>query len=143
MRLVGRREPALAVAFCMMVQPALLAAVQIVVDRARRGDAGVAMALGELDSALNAPVVYRRPGGPLPNADVVLVGRPVDAPGKTFQAAKAEQFRIAPDVVGGRQALVVGVHGRRFPRGVPVRRSPLLHPLDDDLQSLPGMRGAM
>jgi len=85
------------------------AAGTIVVDRAKRQDAGLALAVGDLRKALGAETVYLGPGGTLPTGDIVVIGRREGLPGEAFTPPGPEAYRIQPfELAGGRGVVIEG-----------------------------------
>jgi len=103
----------LAICYALLVM--LLAPVSaegagtIVVDQANREDAGLALAVDDVQKALGAEVAYLNLDEELPVGDVVVIGRRAGLPGEAFKPPKPEAYRIEPlERVGSRGVIVEG-----------------------------------
>jgi len=105
-----KRGLTLCFAFALTLDTAaILAATTIVVDNAKQNDAGLSLAIGDLEHALKAEVVYLDPGAKLPPGNIVVVGRRAAVPGESFTPPVPEAYRIKPfEYSGGRGIVVEG-----------------------------------
>ena len=74
-------------------------AVSIVVPKAKRNDAGLALALKDLSEALQrtskeVSLLYRQPETPLPTGNVIVVGPAKEVSAQPWKPAKAEGLSI-------------------------------------------------